>query len=110
MPDEMWVRGESGALLVFDAATLHEGIRHRLDRGDLVRVNADGTPWTGQADDDEGDEDDDTPPDAPALPKRTANRQAWTDFAISQGMDREQANNMTKAELITEFTRERTAD
>ena len=40
------------------------------------------------------------PPDAPPLPRRTANRRTWIDFAISQGMDRERANNLTRAELV----------
>jgi hypothetical protein len=29
----------------------------------------------------------------------------WIQFALSQGMDREQANSMTKAALIEVFTR-----
>jgi hypothetical protein len=45
------------------------------------------------------------PPGAPPLPKRAEKRDAWIQFAIGQGMDREQANAMTKAELIEEFTR-----
>ncbi len=93
----IWFLGENGALHVHDLP-LPEGLQHRLDRGDLVRVNEDGTPWTG--DDDPDELVDVPPPDAPPLPKLTAHRRTWIDFAISQGMDREQANNLSKAELV----------
>lgn len=100
----MWIRGENGALHVFDVP-LPPGIQHRLDRGDLVRVSEDGTPWTEP--DGEPDEPEDIPPpDAPELPKRTENRLVWVDFAVSQGMGRAQAASMTKADLIAEFTQE----
>lgn len=107
MAEFIWLRGESGALLSF-SLPLHPGIRHRLDTGDLVRVNEDGTPWAEP--DDEPDEPEDVPPpDAPALPDRKATRAVWAEFAISQGMDREQAASMTRAQLIAEFTQEREA-
>jgi hypothetical protein len=99
----MWIRGENGAIHVMDVP-LPLGIQSRLDRGDLVRVNEDGTPWHEagfvEAEPPYGD----LPPDAPALPKRAENRATWTEFAVSQGMDREQAASMTKAELIEAFT------
>lgn len=94
----MWIRGENGMLNVFDVP-LPLGIEHRLNRGDLTRVFEDGTPW---AEPSEAEEPDPAalPPDAPALPKRTENRAVWTEFAVSQGMDRAEAVGMTKAELI----------
>ena len=94
----IWFLGENGALHVHDLP-LPEGLQHRLDRGDLVRVSEDGTPWTETADD-PVEVADVPPPDAPPLPRRTANRRTWIDFAISQGMDRERANNLTRAELV----------
>lgn len=94
----MWIRGENGALHLFDVP-LPPGIAHRLSRGDLVRVNADGSPWVADADPGEPEESE-VPPDAPALPKRTENRAVWTEFAVSQGMDRATAAAMSKAELI----------
>lgn len=99
----MWIRGENGTLHLMDVP-LPLGIQSRLDRGDLSRVNADGTPWHEpgfvEAEPPRGD----LPPDAPALPKRAENRAVWTEFAVSQGMDRETASSMTKAELIEAFT------
>ena len=103
MAEQMWIRGENGALHCMDVP-LPPGIQDRLDKGDLVRVNEDGTPWR------EPDEPvlepphGDLPPDAPPLPKKTEPRAAWTEFAVSQGMDREEAASMTKAELIERFT------
>jgi len=96
------LRGESGAVLYFsDGAALHEGIMHRISRGDLVRINPDGTPW----DDSTPEITDDKPPDAPPLPGVRENRAVWVEFAISQGMDRAEAANLIKAQLIEEFTR-----
>jgi hypothetical protein len=107
MAEQMWIRGENGTLNVFDVP-LPPGIQHRLDRGDLVRVNEDGSPWTEP--DDEPEPAADVPPaDAPALPDRKANRAVWAEFAISQGMGREKAASLTKAQLIAEFTQEREA-
>jgi hypothetical protein len=94
----MWIRGENGMLHLFDVP-LPLGIEHRLNRGDLTRVFEDGTPWV---EDTQAEEPEQAalPPDAPALPKRTENRATWTEFAVSQGMDRAQAVGMTKAQLI----------
>ena len=96
----MWLLGENGAVLVFDVP-LPFGVAHRLHRGDLTRVHPDGSPWS---DTPEPEPPMEGPADAPPLPKRTENRAVWTDFAIGQGMDREQAATMTKAELIEALT------
>jgi hypothetical protein len=94
---QLHLRGESGAVLYFDRDALPEGVGKRIARGDLVEVTPDGVP--------QADEPEDTPPpDAPPLPKRSANRDTWISFALSQGMDREEANSLTKNELITRFT------
>jgi hypothetical protein len=112
--EQMWIRGENGALLVFDLP-LPLGIGHRLDSGELVRVNEDGTPYV-EPDAPEplpppvGDrvpaDDGPLPDGAPALPGRSEAKHVWAAFAISQGMDRAQAATMTKAQLVAEFTRE----
>lgn len=103
MVEQMWIRGENGMLHLFDLP-LPSGIESRLDRGDLTRVNEDGSPWQEPGFVEEEPPYGDLPPDAPALPKRAENRATWTEFAVSQGMDRETANSMTKAELIEAFT------
>lgn len=103
MAEQMWVRGENGSLQVFDVP-LPLGIESRLNTGDLVRVNEDGTPWHEPGEPVVEPPRGDLPPDAPPLPKKTENRAVWTEFAVSQGMDREEAAAMTKAELIDRFT------
>jgi hypothetical protein len=101
--EQMWIRGENGALHLMDVP-LPLGIQHRLDRGDLTRVNEDGTPWAEPGAEALEPPRGDLPPDAAPLPKRADNRATWTEFAVSQGMGREQAASMTKAELIELFT------
>ena len=98
---QLYLRGESGAVLYFDRDALPEGIQKRIDRGDLTVCAPDGTVPPIPED----LVPDVPPPDAPPLPKRAAKRDVWIQFVLSQGMDREQANAMTKAELIAEFTR-----
>lgn len=101
MAEMMWIRGENGTLHNFDVP-LPPGIAHRLEKGDLLRVNEDGSPW---AEPSEADAPVDAPPpDAAPLPKRSENRAVWTDFAVSQGMDRTSAAALTKAELIDLLT------
>lgn len=99
----MWIRGENGALHCMDVP-LPPGIAHRLNRGDLTRVFEDGTPWVEPSDSEESESGPAAPVDAPPLPKRTDNRAVWTEFAVSQGMDRATAVGMTKAELIEALT------
>jgi hypothetical protein len=102
MTDTMWIRGENGAIHEM-SVPLSPHIQRRIDRGDLTHVTEDGSPWVEP--DDSGQEPEGSqPPDAPPLPKRTENRAVWTDFAVSQGMDREQAAAMTKNDLIGVFS------
>jgi hypothetical protein len=108
MAASMWIRGENGVVHQMDLP-LSPHIQHRLNTGDLVRVNEDGSPWTEPDEGDGREPVDEVPEDAPALPDRKANRPVWVEFAISQGIDREQAAAMTKADLIAEFTTEREA-
>jgi hypothetical protein len=93
------LRGENGAELYFDRDALPEGVAKRIKRGDLTEI-----PAAALADDGPEDEADVPPPDAPPLPARSANRAIWTAFAISQGMDREEAAALTKTELISRLT------
>lgn len=99
------LRGENGAVLYFDGAALPEGIAHRVGRGDLTRVNPDGTPWDDASQGSAAEPSPgDLPPDAPPLPSVRENRAVWTEFAVSQGMDRAEAASLTKAQLIEVIT------
>lgn len=41
--------------------------------------------------------------EAPEPPNQSDNKAAWIDHAISQGLSRDEAEDLTKAELIEEF-------
>jgi hypothetical protein len=70
-----------------------------------------GTEGTGshagggaQPDGEPGGEPPPGPSDAPPLPSVKEVRGGWTEFAISQGMDRAEANSLTKQQLIERLT------
>ncbi|WP_327724366.1 hypothetical protein [Streptomyces europaeiscabiei] len=44
MPETIYVRGEGGAIIAMDLP-LPEAIQERFDRGQLVRVHSDGSPY-----------------------------------------------------------------
>lgn len=98
MPEQIWVRGENGAVHVFDLP-LPSGIEDRMARGDLEQIDGPGGAPVEEEPDDSG-----APPDAPPLPSRSEPKKVWQDFAVQQGMGREKVAAMTKNELI-EFLR-----
>jgi hypothetical protein len=49
MPEVIHVRGEGGGVWPMDLP-LSPPIQQRFDRGELVRVNEDGSAWTEQPD------------------------------------------------------------
>ncbi|MDX2566082.1 hypothetical protein PV413_19605 [Streptomyces scabiei] len=49
MPETIYVRGEGGAIIAMDLP-LPEPIQERFDRGQLVRVHSDGSPYYPAAD------------------------------------------------------------
>lgn len=111
----IFLRGEGGAVQTADERALASPhLRKRVDRGDLVRVREDGSPWTGEppALEDEPEHAAPEPeaepgtelPDAPPLPAKSAPRATWKDFAVSQGMDAADAEQLTRAQLIEAMT------
>ena len=118
----IFVRGESGAIWEMDLP-LPESIQDRLNAGKLVRVNQDGSSWTGVTEDttvtrgstvtagaktakDEipGIEEDEDPD--PAVAKRPADNAPvaeWKSYAVTRGADAKQADGMTKPELIKAY-------
>ncbi|AUI56788.1 hypothetical protein [Amycolatopsis sp. BJA-103] len=46
--DLVWLKGEGGAVRRY-ALPLHETIAERVERGDITRVNKDGTPYVESA-------------------------------------------------------------
>lgn len=84
------VEGE-GAVIEM-ALPLHEAIADRLTKGYIRRVNRDGTPWTGEK-----------PVARPALTDRKAD---WVGYAVAQGMDPDDAEALTKQDLIDKYATE----
>lgn len=91
--DLVYLRSERGVVLAF-GQPVPDVIAAQVRRGDLTLCRPDGS-----------DLQVDKAAAAPPLPKRSAARQVWVDFAISQGMDRGRVAAMTRAELVDKFTR-----
>lgn len=86
------VRGEGGSIFEL-ALPLHEGIADRLAKGAIVRVNADGSPYTEAAD-----------PEVPAPPTEApavgAPKATWVAWAVACGAVLDDAEAATKNDLI----------
>ncbi|MEU6033977.1 hypothetical protein ABZ801_01065 [Actinomadura sp. NPDC047616] len=91
-PGEGWFRGTGGAIwrmalpLAPDLAAAHAA-------GQLVRVNPDGTPYTGPS----------TVPPMTAPPSAKAGKRAWVEWAVACGADPEEAAAVTKHDLIDTY-------
>jgi hypothetical protein len=92
-----------------------ESIARRIARGDLTRINPDGTPWDSagavaaeqpepQPEPEDEGEDEGDPAGAPPLPGARDSKAAWAEAAVSRGTDPAQADSMTKAQLIEALT------
>lgn len=107
MPEMIHVRGEGGAILTMDLP-LPEGIAERYERGQLTRVNEDGSPFYGGPADqgaDPADPGDEGGSDLTAgrspRPAMNAPKAEWVAFVVAQGqMSAEDAAAYTKADLI----------
>jgi hypothetical protein len=83
------VEGE-GAVIEL-ALPLHEAIADRLAKGYIRRVNPDGTPYGAK------------PVERPAL---TARKADWVRYAVDQGMKPDDAEALTKQDLIDRYATE----
>jgi len=110
MAETIYLRGEGGGIHAMDLP-LPEPIEERLRKGMLHRVNADGTPYAEQ------------PPDSgsagkrplvpepgqqvqgPPLtePAKSASKADWVGWAVICGAAPEEADGMTKADLIEKY-------
>jgi len=93
----VFIRGEGGSVFKLDLP-LHEDIETRLIKGYLTRVaNAEGDPYV------EGETDPNIvtlPTERPAL---NAKKLEWVGWAVAQGMDADDAEALTKDDLIERF-------
>lgn len=92
-------RGSGGAVMEMDLP-LPEVYADQVTRGYLKRVNADGTPWTGEAES--------AAEGAPVSerPAQSAQKADWVGWAVAQGADPEEAAGMTKADLVEKYGRD----
>lgn len=95
MAETGFFRGTGGVVWEFDLP-LGENYQRQVDRHELIRVNADGSPYEAQ----------------PAMdlvtgtirrPGVNAPKNEWVGYAVSQGMSVDDADAMTKADLIEKF-------
>lgn len=93
--DTIHILGEGGSIIEL-ALPLHETITDKLARGHIRRVNPDGTEWTGEPD-----------PDVPAVPTAppaaSAAKSYWVGWAVACGASVEDAEAMTKADLVERY-------
>lgn len=65
----------------------------------LEELVASGSGWRRVDDPAPGETKPEIEPET-SRPSQSANKAAWVDWVVSQGVDREQAEDLTKAELI----------
>lgn len=53
---------------------------------------------------DEGDSGADEAPDAPAQPRKSASKADWLAYAVSRGMSADEAESLTRDQLVERFT------
>lgn len=94
-----YFRGSGGQILQMDLP-LPEVYADQVTRGHLKRVNADGSPYSGDAD---GAAEGAPPVERPA---QSAPKGEWIGWAVAQGADPEAAAGMTKADLIDRYGRD----
>lgn len=87
--------GEGGVVWAHDLP-LPEPIQDKVTKGYLRRVNPDGSPWTPPADD-PGEQ----------RPAQNASKAEWVGYAVRvHDADPDQADGMTKADLIEKYGRD----
>ncbi|MFE5628473.1 hypothetical protein [Streptomyces sp. NPDC056543] len=92
MAETIYVLGEGGGIHAMDLP-LSEPIADRLAKGQLRRVNEDGTPYDEQA-------DDGVPTLPTEAPAKNAPKADWVGWAVANGADPEDAEGSTKGDLI----------
>ena len=90
------ILGEGGG--VFELSLpLHETILDRLAKGHLRRVHPDGSPYV------EGERPEGVPSLPESRPALNAVKAEWVGWAVVQGLKPDEAEALTKADLIERF-------
>lgn len=88
MAETGWFRTEGGSVIEMDLP-LHEAIQQRVTKGAIVRVaDADGSPYVEEAAE-----------ESPTLTK-SSTKAEWVGWAVRNGMTPDDAEAMTKNDLI----------
>lgn len=102
MAGTVFILGEGGGVFELQLP-LHETIADRLAKGHLRRVKPDGSPYV----------EDERPAGVPSLPESRPNVNAvkaeWVGWAVAQGLTPDDAEALTKADLIERFGQTDTA-
>lgn len=92
----VFIQGEGGG--VFELSLpLHETITDKLAKGHVRRVQADGSPYV------ESDRPDGVPGLPESRPAVNAVKAEWVGWAVVQGMTPDDAEALTKTDLIERF-------
>ncbi|NUS29812.1 MAG: hypothetical protein HOV92_37115 [Streptomyces sp.] len=109
MPETIYLRGEGGGIHAMDLP-LPEPIEERVRKGMLTRVNKDGSPYVAPPSEDEPTGVGQAPApgtQAPGLPlaepAKSASKADWVGWAVVKGATAEEADGMTKADLIEKY-------
>lgn len=97
MAETIYIKGENGVVVAHDLP-LGEGIADRLTKGHLRRVNPDGTDWSPSE-----VADDVTGAPVTTKPATSALKPEWVGWAVTQGATPDDAEAMTKADLIEKY-------
>jgi hypothetical protein len=96
MAETVFILGEGGG--VFEMSLpLHEAIADRLAKGYLRRVQADGSAYV------ESDQPDGVPVLPESRPALNAVKAEWVGWAVVQGLTPDDAEALTKQDLIERF-------
>jgi len=102
-PGTVHIMGEGGG--VFELSLpLHETIAEKLAKGHIRRVQPDGTPFV------EGDRPEGVPALPESRPALNAVKAEWVGWAVVQGMKPDEAEGLTKADLVERFGAGQVAD
>lgn len=93
MMETGFFRGAGGGIFEMPLP-LSDNYAYQAERGQLVRVNADGSPWEDAAE---------AAGDGPKVPSKSASKNEWVGYAVSQGMSVDDADAMTKSDLVEKF-------
>lgn len=95
MSETIHILSEGGT--VFELSLpLHEVVEGKLAKGQVRRVNADGTDYTEKA-------TDDIPAPPTSRPGVNDDKASWVAWAVVQGLTPDDADALTKKDLIERF-------